>query len=212
MAQLNGFWNDGRWTTTVQCAQLQSWRQGNSWALQRQPFCLHWELSFLLIHIVALVFSTSNVKTQPWKPLLSTLTLSKVATKRVLCKLRRQLLSAMCSSVLPHIVTCCCCWCWCTQCWSSTNFPVQCLFTRLPLAICHTVDLTHTFHSTRPESLKWNGRQLLSNQHPLGTLYPLCPPGPHRWEAENIFRFRFAQYLWIACQPASSVGLLSMNL
>ena len=67
-AQLNGFWNDGRWTTTVRCAQLRSWRQENSWAQQRQPFCLHWELSFLLIHIVALVFLTADVKTQPWKP------------------------------------------------------------------------------------------------------------------------------------------------
>ena len=43
-----------RWTTTAWCAQGRSWRQGNSWAQRRQPFCLQWALSFLYIHIVNL--------------------------------------------------------------------------------------------------------------------------------------------------------------
>ena len=93
------------WTTTTLCAQLRSWRQENSWVQRRQPFCLQWAQSFLFIHIVTLISFTSEVKIQQWRNTSLLNIPSKLATQRVVSKLRSQLLSAMCSSVwiqLPH--------------------------------------------------------------------------------------------------------------
>ena len=109
-----------RWTTTARSAQHRTWRQGNSWAQHRQPFCLHSELSFLFIHIVILVFShlgsenSTMEDTLPLSP-IENVHYIDVANYVVTRQLLRGNVQFHCNFSSR--------WQWCIQCWSFTSFP-----------------------------------------------------------------------------------------